>query len=84
MAVMPEYQKYIPPDGRKRVAVRLFESAVEYCRAKGLERIHLWVQPSNLAANLFYSAMGCPFEKMVFAGAPVHLYTYWIKEPSGK
>ena len=84
MAVIPEYQKHIPPDGRKRVAVRLFESAVEYCKAKGLERIHLWVQPSNLAANLFYSAMGCPFEKIVFAGVAVHLYTYWIKEPSGK
>jgi ribosomal protein S18 acetylase RimI-like enzyme len=83
MAVMPEYQNYVPEGGRKRLAVRLFESAVEYCKAKGSDRIHLWVQPSNRAANLFYSAMGCPFEKMVIAGVPVHLYTYWIKDSPG-
>ena len=79
MAVIPEYQSHVPPGGRKRIAVRLFESAVDYCKAQGLERVYLWVQPSNLAANLFYSAMGCPFEKIVHAGIPVHLYTYWIK-----
>ena len=83
MAVIPEYQSHVPPGGRKRIAVRLFESAVDYCKAQGLERVYLWVQPSNLAANLFYSAMGCPFEKIVHAGIPVHLYTYWIKgEPA--
>ncbi len=79
LVVIPEFQNYIPPGGRSRVAFRLFEVAVERLREQGVDRVYLWVQPTNRAANLLYSTMGCSFEKINHLGQLVHRYTYHVK-----
>jgi ribosomal protein S18 acetylase RimI-like enzyme len=79
LAVAPEYRSYIPAGGRSRVALRLFDSAVERLQAQGVERVQAFVQPSNVASNFFYSMMGCPFEKITTVGVVVRRYTYTVK-----
>ena len=76
MAVVPEFQNHIEADGTQRLAVRLFMTAANEARRGGARRLQLQVQPSNLSANLFYSALGCSFEKVQYAGMVIHLYTY--------
>jgi ribosomal protein S18 acetylase RimI-like enzyme len=78
LAVVPEYQAYVPEGGNSRVALRLFESMTQYFRKEEIDRIRIMVQPSNRAANIFYSAMGCRFDKMVEAGVAVHRFTFYL------
>ena len=81
LAVLPDFQNYLPPGGRSRLAFRLFETALERMRAQGVNRVYLWVQPANRAANLMYSTMGCPFEKITRMGMVIHRYTYHVSRP---
>lgn len=74
-----EYRAYVPPGGESRLAVRMFEHAVEVFRENGIQRIHLLVQPENMESNLFCASMGCEFEKITTAGNPVHRYTYSLE-----
>jgi ribosomal protein S18 acetylase RimI-like enzyme len=76
MAVIPEYQRHIPAGGTGRVSIRLFQTMVEYFRDEGIDRIVFNVMPDNLAANLFYSGLGCTFEKVVQGGRQMHRYSY--------
>jgi ribosomal protein S18 acetylase RimI-like enzyme len=78
MAVLPEFETYVPPGGRSRVSMRLFQVAVEKMQRQGVNRVQLMVQPSNLAANLFYSSLGCTMEKTEHAGYAVHRYIYEV------
>jgi hypothetical protein len=80
MTVLPEYQNYVAPGGTTRLAPRLFLAAAQDLKALGMNRVLLNVQPANRAANLFYSAMGCSFEKIETAGFVIHRYIYRIKE----
>jgi ribosomal protein S18 acetylase RimI-like enzyme len=73
-----EYRRYIPPGGKSRLSSRLFETMVKYFRGEGFDRVHLMVQPSNLASNIFFQTMGCEFEKTTHAGVVTHLYTYYL------
>lgn len=79
LVALPDCQNYVPPGGKSRLTVRLFESMVEYFREKDYDRVHLLVQPSNRASNIFCSVMGCKFEKITTAGMVTHRYTYFLK-----
>jgi ribosomal protein S18 acetylase RimI-like enzyme len=79
MAVLPGFENYVASGGTSRLAVRLFLTAAEELRRSGANRVQLMVQPSNLAANLFYSALGCSFEKIEHAGMVIHRYIYHLQ-----
>jgi len=79
LAVLPEFRRTMPPGSTKRVALSLFECAAEALRKQGAERILVMVQPSNRAANIFFSMLGCQMEKITWAGQPVHRYIYSLK-----
>jgi len=41
------------------------------------------VEPGNRASNIFCSALGCRFEKIMFAGVVTYRYTYVLdNQPS--
>lgn len=76
MATLPEYRKQILPGTGSRIPFLLYERVIEHLRGEGFRRVVFLVQPSNVASNLFFNAVGCQFEKVMVAGAPVHRYTY--------
>ena len=76
----PQYQKLVPEGGKERLSARFFREVVDYYKVNGCSSFHLQVQPDNRASNLYCSIMGCRFEKIVQAGAPVHRYVYEIRD----
>lgn len=78
LAVLPAFQRHVPPGGRSRVTIRLFEAMAEHCRSEGIERILFLVQPSNRASNILFSSIGCALETVSFAGESLHRYTYEV------
>jgi len=76
LVVDEAYRGYVPPGGKSRVAVRLFEASQDFFREHGLGRVRLLVQPGNIESNLFCNALGCEFEKITAGGGSVHRYTY--------
>ncbi len=80
LVALPEYQNHVAPGGKSRLTGRFFETMVAYFRDLDYERVLLFVKPENRASNIFCSIMGCQFEKVMFNGAPVHRYTYFLKK----
>lgn len=78
LVVVPEFQKHVPPGGKGRLTVRLFEDMARHLRDDGMERVTFLVKPENRASNIFFSAAGCDFEKVTCAGLQVHQYTYHL------
>ena len=74
-----KYQRYVPPGGKSRLTVRLFESMVEDFRSAGFDRIRLLVQPENRASNMFCNMMGCKFKKITVAGMVTHEFIYHLE-----
>jgi hypothetical protein len=83
MVVLPEYQSHVLPGGDCRLAVRLFESTAKHFRNRSFKRLRMHVQPSNVASNMFWNALGCRFEKTAAAGVPVYRYLYDLEEGTG-
>ena len=83
LVVLPRFQRYVPVGGQSRATARLFETMVADFRAAGFERVHLLVQPTNRASNIFCSSMGCQFEKIKVVDQLVYRYTYMLNgQPS--
>lgn len=80
MVVLPQYQKHVPPGGKSRLTVRLFEELGARLRASGMKRVTFLVKPENRASNIFFSAIGCQFEKVTEFGLQVHKYTYSLEQ----
>ncbi len=80
LVVDSDYRGFVPAGGETRLAVRLFEDAVEFFAAQKVGRVHLLVRPENLASNIFCSSMGAEFGKMEYGGETVHRYTYTIPQ----
>jgi len=78
LVVDSAYRGHVPEDGKARVAVRLFEDAIEFFKDHKVGRVHLLVRPENLASNIFCSSMGAAFGKIEYGGETVHRYTYEI------
>lgn len=74
LVVLPEFQDAVLPGGTSRLPLRLIEAAMSDLRRAGLRQIQFTVQPSNRAANILYSAMGCSFKKVERASGAVHRY----------
>lgn len=83
LVVPPKYQKHVPPGGTSRLTVRLVEMLAEHARKQGVDRILYVVQPRNRASSIFFSAMGCEFEKRTYAGEQVYVYTHLLNASSG-
>lgn len=81
IVVLPQYQKYVPPGGTSRLTVRLFEALGASLRERGMKRVTFMVKPENRASNIFFSAIGCQFEKVTTFGLQVHKYTYHLDQP---
>jgi len=84
LVVLPAYQKHIPPGGKSRLTVRLFEELGVRLRASGAERVTFLVKPENRASNIFLSAIGCRFEKVIEFGVPTHKYTYELNRQAAE
>jgi hypothetical protein len=80
IVVLPQYQKYVPPGGTSRLTVRLFEALGAQLRAGGMQQVVFMVKPENRASNIFFSAIGCRFEKVTTFGVQVHKYTYALDQ----
>jgi hypothetical protein len=76
IVVLPQYQKHVPPGGKSRLTVRLFEELGAKLRSSGMERVTFLVKPENRASNIFLSAIGCQFEKVTEFGVQAHKYTF--------
>lgn len=76
MTVVPEFQGVVPAGGKSRIAARLIEEMASDLQRRHVTQIAFYANPSNRAANLLYSAMGCKFAKVVHAGMPCHRFTY--------
>ncbi len=80
LVVLPEFQDAVLPGGTSRLPLRLIEAAMLDLRRAGLRQIQFTVQPSNRAANILYSAMGCSFKKVERASGGVHRYSCSLEE----
>jgi ribosomal protein S18 acetylase RimI-like enzyme len=80
LVVAPEFQDCVFPGGASRLPVRLVEATIADFRQAGFRRVRFTVQPSNRAANILYSAMGCSLERIERGGGIVHRYTYSIDD----
>ena len=80
IVVLPQYQKHVPPGAKSRLTVRLFEEMGARLRARGMKRVTFLVKPENRASNIFFSAIGCQFEKVTEFGLQVHKYTYNLEQ----
>jgi len=82
LVVPPEFQRHVPPGGTARLTVRLVRELATAARARGVRRVLYVVQPSNTASCIFFSGMGCDFEKRTYAGEAVYVYTHELSETS--
>ncbi len=76
LVVPPEFQRHVAPGGTSRLTVRLVQALAEHARARGIRKVLYVVQPTNPASCIFFSAMGCDFEKRTYAGETVYVYTH--------
>ncbi|MGQ0537404.1 MAG: hypothetical protein ACT4R6_00535 [Gemmatimonadaceae bacterium] len=76
MAVLPEYRGAVPAGGTARLPTRLIELMAADLRERQVSEIAFYVDPSNLAANLLYSSLGCRFDKITHAGLTRHRFVY--------
>ena len=76
------HRNHVPPGGKSRLPVRLFEEMVKFFREEGFRHVHLLVKPENKASNIFCSVMGCKFEKIMQAGLTINRYTYELRPDS--
>lgn len=83
LVVPPKYQKHVPPGGTSRLTVRLVDMLGQHARQQGVDRILYVVQPRNRASSIFFSAMGCKFEKRTYAGEQVYVYTHLLNASTG-
>lgn len=83
IVVPPEFQKHVPPGGKGRLTVRLVQTLAQHARGQGVEKVMYVVQPSNTSSCIFFSGMGCDFDKRTYAGQEVYVYTHDLLEASG-
>ena len=80
IVVPPEFQKHVPPGGKSRLTVRLVQMLADHARAHGVEKVMYVVQPTNTSSCIFFSGMGCDFDKRTYAGQTVYVYTHDLLE----
>ena len=80
LAVRPEWTKAVPTGGESRVTVRLFEELVADLRREHVRTLCMYVQPLNMASNLFFSSLGCDLKQVKRAGLACNRYTYHLQE----
>lgn len=83
LVVPPAFQKHVPPGGTSRLTVRLVQTLADHARSQGIDRVLYVVQPKNRASSIFFSAMGCDFDKRSYAGEEVYVYTHNLSEATG-
>lgn len=76
LVVPPAFQRHVAPGGTSRLTVRLVQTLADHARAQGVSQVLYVVQPTNPASCIFFSAMGCEFEKRTYAGETVYVYTH--------
>ncbi len=80
LVVPPEFQRHVPPGGTSRLTVRLVQTLADHARGQGVTQVLYVVQPTNPASCIFFSAMGCEFEKRTYAGETVYVYRHELAE----
>lgn len=80
LAVRPKWARATPPGGTSRMPVRLFEELVADLQRSGTRTLCMFVQPDNMASNLFFGSIGCDLQKVERAGIPCNRYTYAVPE----
>lgn len=83
LVVPPAFQKHVLPGGTSRLTVRLVQTLTDHARSQGIDRVLYVVQPKNRASSIFFSAMGCDFDKRSYAGEEVYVYTHNLSEATG-
>jgi len=76
LVVPPAFQRHVAPGGTSRLTVRLVQTLADHARTQGVTQVLYVVQPTNPASCIFFSAMGCEFEKRTYAGETVYVYTH--------
>lgn len=83
IVVPPDFQKHVPPGGKSRLTVRLVQTLANHARGQGVEKVIYVVQPTNTSSCIFFSGMGCDFDKRTYAGQEVYVYTHDLLEAAG-
>lgn len=79
-AIRPEWARAVPPGGKSRMPMRLFEDLVADLKRRGTPTLCMYVQPDNLPSNLFFGSLGCDLDKVKRAGVLCNRYMYALRD----